>query len=216
MAPLQSLPKSISSRIQTTIQKYPELEMLFRDIAAHIESNPPQSSGQASALASKKRKLESAASAPENEVHDSIADVSFSIPQRKKLKLELGHAIRGSSASGETECGIQCDNVDYCIVLPVPEKAQPQYSFCVLPKQGEDQILFTVPGTTIKPESIKSESPVGLEDTYREVTIRMLNRRLKKEVIEPDKEFASQVAQAHRKGEKAVHVKAFRGSKDGK
>jgi hypothetical protein len=35
-------------------------------------------------------------------------------------------------------------------------------------------------------------------------------------VIEPDeKGFASAVAQPHRKGEKAVHVKAFRGSKDG-
>ena len=47
----------------------------------------------------------------------------------------------------------------------------------------------------------------------------MINESLKpykKRVIEPDKsEFASQIVQAHRKGETAFHVKAFRGSKDG-
>ncbi|KAL9596840.1 MAG: hypothetical protein Q9179_004479 [Wetmoreana sp. 5 TL-2023] len=220
----QSFPPSISSGIQVTIQKYPELEALFRDIATHIQSpgNTAQIDGGTHAPVSKKRKLEvnGDGCAPAGDA-DTIADVSFSIPQRKKLKLELGRNaakghIRGLNAAGEAEFGIRWTDVDYVICLPVPEKAQSQYSFCVLPREGEEQILFTVPGTTVKPDSVKSDLPVGPEETYKEVTIRMLNERLKTKVIEPnDKEFVSQVAQALRKGEKAVHVKAHRGSKDG-
>ncbi|KAL8737491.1 MAG: hypothetical protein Q9181_001621 [Wetmoreana brouardii] len=220
----QSFPPSISSRIQVTIQKYPELDALFRDIAAHIQStsNTAQTNGETHAPVSKKRKLEANDDGyvPADDA-DTIADVSFSIPQRKKLKLELGRnaakgQIRGLNAAGEAEFGIRWTDVDYVVCLPVPEKAQSQHSFCVLPKEGEEQILFTVPGTTIKPGSVKSSLPVGPEETYKEITTRMLNERLKTKVVEPnDKDFVSQVAQAHRKGEKAVHVKAHRGSKDG-
>lgn len=50
---------------------------------------------------------------------------------------------------------------------------------------------------------------------------QILNMCLKEsgagKVIRPDDaEFASATPEAHRKGEKAYHVKAFRGSKDGK
>ncbi|KAL8867685.1 MAG: hypothetical protein Q9174_005502 [Haloplaca sp. 1 TL-2023] len=219
MSYLEIYPPHLLSRVDSAIKKFPELDPLFEEIALHLDriGPKPQSNGEpTTAPASKKRKIESTETIRGDETDDSITDVSFSIPQRKKLKLALGDAIRGvNSANGETECSLSCANVDYCIVLPVPEKAQPQHSFCVFPKEGEDHILFTVPGTTVKPESIKSETSYGPEETYKEVAIKMLNRRLKRKVIEPnEKDFTSQVAQAHRKGEKAVHVKAFRGSKD--
>ena len=211
-------PTHLSSRVDWATKKFPELAPLFQDIAVHLDGVNARCNGDTTtAPAPKKRKIESVETVQHNETYDSIADVSFSIPQRKKLKLALGDAIKGiNSASGETECSLSCENVDYCVVLPVPEKALPQHSFCVIPKEGEDQMLFTVPDATVKPESIKSETSYGSEETYREVAIKMLNRRLKRKVIEPnEKDFTSQVAQAHRKGEKAVHVKAFRGSKDG-
>jgi hypothetical protein len=45
---------------------------------------------------------------------------------------------------------------------------------------------------------------------------RCLEKTLAGKLIEPnDAEFASATPEAHRKGEKAYHVKAFRGSKDG-
>ncbi|KAL8643942.1 MAG: hypothetical protein Q9226_008027 [Calogaya cf. arnoldii] len=217
----QDLPDSLSSRIQTTIRQHPELAGLFQDIATHISTLTATVHTNGHAPTSKKRKLETETSIPDT--FDSIADISFSIPQRKKLKLEISRnsesgAIRGTNAAtGQAEFGIRYSDVDYCICLPVPEKAQPQYSFCVFPTSGDDQLLFSVPGTKIKTEAVESDQPIDEEQTYKDVVIRMMSKRLKKtKVIEPnEKDFVSTIAQAHRKGEKAVHVKAFRGSKDG-
>ena len=221
MQRFQGFPQDLQSRIKTAIQQHPELADLFHDIGTHINTltGPIQTNGQAPT--SKKRKLESDTSTADT--YDSIADISFSIPQRKKLKLEIGHspefgAIRGTNPlTGEAEFGIQYNNVEYCICLPVPEKAQPQYNFCILSTSGDDQLLFTVPGTRIKVQAVHSEQTVGEDQSYKDIAMKMLNKRLKKtKVIEPiEKDFVSTIAQAHRKGEKAVHVKAFRGSKDG-
>ncbi|KAL8770348.1 MAG: hypothetical protein Q9209_003984 [Squamulea sp. 1 TL-2023] len=218
---LQNLPSGLLSRIDTTIKQHPELVELFRDIDTHISTltGPAQSNGPAPL--SKKRKLEAQISAADT--YDSITDISFSIPQRKKLKLEISRntesgAIRGrNTTTGEVDFSIRYSDIDCCICLPVPEKAQPQYSFCVLPTSGDEQLLFTVPGTKIKLETIHSEQPVDEEQSYKDVIITILNKRLgRTKVIEPnEKDFVSTVAQPHRKGEKAVHVKAFRGSKDG-
>ncbi|KAL8808049.1 MAG: hypothetical protein Q9182_000327 [Xanthomendoza sp. 2 TL-2023] len=218
MQDLQVLPQVLASRILDTVKRYPDTTALFQDLINHIHTHPVQTKDQAAP--SKKRKLEIETSTAEE--FDSIADISFSIPQRKKLKLEISRnvkigAIRGTNTTtGEAEFGIRYADIDACICLPVPEKAQPQYSFCVLPSSGDDQVLFTVPGTKIKPEAVDSDISIDPEESYKEATIRILNKRLKRKVIEPDeRDFVSTMAQAHRKGEKAVHVKAFRGSKDG-
>ncbi|KAI4277057.1 MAG: hypothetical protein LQ337_002039 [Flavoplaca oasis] len=217
----QNLPQTISSRIETTVQQHPELLGLFQDIITHISTltRPTQTNGNAPS--SKKRKLEVEPSTADT--FDSIADISFSIPQRKKLKLEISRnsetgAIRGANATtGEADFGIRYSDVDTCICLPVPEKAQPQYSFCILPTSGDEQLLFSVPGTKIRPEAVHTDQPLDEEQSYKDVVMKMLNKRLKKtKVVEPnEKDFASTITQPHRKGEKAVHVKAFRGSKDG-
>ena len=118
--------------------------------------------------------------------------------------------------------------------LPVPEKAQPQYNFCLFPKNGvgtstssdkgtaQDQLVWSVPTTALKPSLCNEEIQVAENESYRDALLQILNSRLSKyrkdikQVIEPnEQEFASELAQAHRKWEKAYHVKAFRGSKDG-
>lgn len=122
--------------------------------------------------------------------------------------------------------------VEHITCIPVPEKAQAQYNFCVFPLNADgintpsddtvpaEQILWTVPNTTLKPTQVSGELSIESDDTYKSLLIRILNRCMspfQKQVVVPnEKEFASQTTQAYRKGEKAVHVKAFRGSKDGK
>lgn len=223
-------PTSLLSRIDQATSKppissQPQLIKLFEDIRKYIESSSatqelPLLNGQAPQ--SKKRKLEADETSSLDQA-DTIGDISFSIPQRKKLKLSLGRNsekgfIRANNpTTGETEFGLPWRDVEYCVCVPVPEKAQPQYNFCIFPRgEGEEQVLFTVPGGKVKAESIHSDVSFDPDESYKSVVIRMLNKRLKRKVLEPDeKEFASQVAQAHRKGEKAVHVKAFKGSKEG-
>lgn len=57
----------------------------------------------------------------------------------------------------------------------------------------------------------------SLAETYQSFLQSALNEKLRHtKVICPDeKEFVSAIPEAHRKGEKAYHVKAFRGSKEG-
>lgn len=122
---------------------------------------------------------------------------------------------------------------EHVVCLPVPEKAQAQYNFCIFPLNGdgtnpvssdgaaasEQQILWTAPNTVVKSTQVSGEITVESEDTYKSLLLRVLNGCLghfgKQVVVPNEKEFASQTNQAHRKGDKAVHVKAFRGSKDG-
>lgn len=219
----KSYPPDLEARALAITKKYhndKDLQHLFLDLAKYIEEVRREGKGKPSATSSphKKRKLD-ATGIPDNDTLDSIADISFSIPQRKKFKLELGGAsLRATNQStGEIECAVEWNKVDYCVCVPVPEKAQPQYNFCIFTQQFDEQILFTVPGTAIKPEAVFTKDlPISEGEAYKDVTIKMLNKRLKRKVIRPnEKDFVSQLAQAHRKGEKAVHVKAFRGSKDG-
>lgn len=124
-------------------------------------------------------------------------------------------------------------SVEYATCLPVPEKAQAQYMFCIFPLNADginnhssednetaEQIMWTVPNTILKTSQVSVELAIETEDTYKSLLLRVLNRCLapfQKQVEMPnEKEFASQTAQVQKKGERAVHVKAFRGSKDGK
>ena len=115
--------------------------------------------------------------------------------------------------------------------MPVPERAQPAYHFVVIPVDSQlapvegtrvqepvvftapvapaKEVFFAVPGVDVKKEG----------DTYDTLIRRVLDNKLAhhgKKVVMPDaREFVSGLVQAHRKGEKAYHVKAWRGSKDG-
>lgn len=175
---------------------------------------------------SKKRKLEGTANAADWDKVQSYSEISFSIPVRKKLKLEVGllpdEGLRGKHGD-EIEVSTKWSAVRSVFCLPVPEKAQAQYNFCVMTEEPEgkiEHILWTVPEAVPKDGVIAPPPPAGLgNSTYRTHLCSIINSALKKHKIsitEPSEvEFASQISQAHRKSEKAYHVKAFRGSKDG-
>ena len=121
--------------------------------------------------------------------------------------------------------------------LPVPDKAQRQQNFVIFtntavawkgfPDNIYDQFVWTMNETQPKdPKDLQvgaeyssSHLSPGNEDTYVTITTRCLNTVLKsigKKVIVPDEnQFASAIPQSHRKGEKAYHVKAHIGSKEG-
>ena len=126
----------------------------------------------------------------------------------------------GKPARRQLMANAYIQQTEHVVCLPVPEKAQAAYNFCVFPKYGDgvtkpppgmpapEPIVWTVPDAEPK----KGD---GATSTLRETIVSTM-RNHKVEVLEPDtSEFVSQIAQAHRKGEKAYHVKAFRGSKDG-
>ena len=214
--------------------KAPEHESLLGDIAHYIKHlqhasshEPLQNSNE---QPSKKRKLEYRPIESERWDKDTVcevADVSFSIPQRKKLKLSINKSasagLHAINASGSSEFGVNWNCVRDIVCLPVPEKAQAQYNFCVLPASTDgiaaDQIVWTVPDSIPKEGTFVGLTASNPGETCRTILITILNEALrsyKKRIIEPDKkQFASQVVQALRKGEPAYHIKAFRGSKDG-
>lgn len=223
---------------------HPDLENLFVDVSRYIITLRGISSSEAD-QPSKKRKLDKGVNGTENRSgvwkhgsYSTIRELSFTIPQRKKLSLDVGNATTGLRATNpttnEVEFGVNWRDVSQIICVPVPEKAQAQYNFCVFPDHGDgvtnasegvlipEQILWTVPNTSPKPGVCSDDVSIGVDETYRSITIGLLNESLiqskghNSRVIEPEStEFASETAQPYKKGDKAVHVKAFRGSKDG-
>ena len=106
---------------------------------------------------------------------------------------------------------------------PVPEKQKRAWNYVVIPHGNDgianmdsgapEQILWTYNELSAR-EAAASTAPPEPDHT-----LTLLEEHLapfKKGVTTPnDDEFASAVPQLHRKGERAYHVKAFRGSKEG-
>lgn len=129
---------------------------------------------------------------------------------------------------------MSCTNsaLEYVFYLPVPEKNQVQHNYVLFPRgtclpsktnpPTEEPLVFTVPATAPKQGTIggpDAGSAAAVSDNYKSLFHWALNRHLKPIGIDitaanPNK-FQSMVRQPHRPSEKAVHVKAFRGSKDG-
>jgi hypothetical protein len=168
-------------------------------------------------------------------VHFECKDVSFTSPLRKKLKLQFVHDAANSKirqirllnqATNAVEYTVRGEDVDAMSCLSVPEKAQRQQSFIVFPRPGTqnqdgsaaEPLVWTMNETKASPEII-SISTKKEEDTFVDVTRRELDAFMaslgKKTVLPDEREFASEIPQSHRKGEKAFHTKAFKGSKEG-
>lgn len=170
--------------------------------------------------------------------YSSIKELSFTIPQRKKLKLEIGDATSGlrgrNPVTDEVEFATRWVDIQHVACLPVPEKAQAQHNICIIPIHGHgittasegtslpDQLLWTIPNAAPKAGICSDDIAIAPEESLKSVIVKLLNDRLSKHkgschgVIEPDdKEFFSGLPQPSRTGQRAVHVKAFRGSKDG-
>jgi len=162
----------------------------------------------------------------------SYAGVSFSMPQRKKFTLELiGKAeggIRAVGATGNVEFTLAWKDVDQVFCLPVPEKAKKQHNFIIVPLHGD--------GVNPVPEELKGTVPEPVVWTFEEATGKnvvegedpgpalmaeaihhcLIEAGTGKRVVFPHAdEFASAIPESHRKGDKAYHVKAHRGSKEG-
>lgn len=162
-------------------------------------------------------------------------DVSVQIPARKKLRVQIVEdtadtskcELRLLNPTNDVEYSIPAESIDQVLCLPVPDKQQRQSHFAVFPKPGAldskgavaEQVLFTLNETSPPASAASTKDPVATEDTYVTVTHRAFTRMLQpygKQVIVPTaSEFASARPQSHRRGEKAYHVNAYRGSKEG-
>ena len=119
---------------------------------------------------------------------------------------------------------------DYICCLPVPDKAARQWNYCIFPVGGDglangsaaDAIVFTIPDGA--PKSASGDAMGSGYDTtsYLSLLADLFNALLKpskarvSSIEVPNEQiFHSALPQSHRKGEKAFHVKAHRGSKEG-
>src|ERR1700761_2037445 len=155
-------------RAETT----PHYAQLFEDIANYhlsVHSNGAVDDEPAS----KRRKLLNGTSvsvtgAQKDQPRQVILearDISFSLPQRKKLHLgiaQYGTDLNGSEttfsiftrnpATNEIDMEIPLSQFAYALKLPVPEKAAKQYNFVFLPKPGAavEPIIWTVNAGPLK------------------------------------------------------------------
>ncbi|RMZ66079.1 Histone chaperone [Pyrenophora seminiperda CCB06] len=232
----------LRKRVHAAIDQDPAQATLFRDISTYILN---QTSQPVAEQVPKKRKLEdshipqndapatsSSLTSAATKAFKTFSAVSFSLPQRKKFVLELldkkDGGIRAVGANGSVEFVIAWKDVDQVFCLPIPEKAKKQHNFIIIPIHGD--------GVAPVPDELKASPPEPIVWTFEEATgknivegedpgpgpmAEAIQHCLKqagtgKHVVFPDAdEFASAVPESHRKGEKAYHVKAHRGSKEG-
>ncbi|KAL2022184.1 hypothetical protein VTK56DRAFT_6013 [Thermocarpiscus australiensis] len=135
------------------------------------------------------------------------------------------------------------EDIEHAFYLPVPDKSQAQYNYVLLPRdsylptakqsggnpgdkhQPLEPLVFTVPATDPKPGSIagpSARSAEAVSDTYSNLFHWALTTWMRSagnhscQLIASDPNvFHSAARQANRPNERAVHVKAFRGSKEG-
>lgn len=231
----------------------PEHARFIEDVTDYVLDTQAQSAGTTagngeSESQTKKRKLDHGLSGASLALHSGkspneinaqfeVREVSFSIPQRKRLHVELSteRIQLKNPATGQYEASEDLRKYSYALRLPVPEKAQKQYNYCLIPEYGEgigrqaantheipaDILLWTMSaGPPKAAQALDVNWANELAASGEQILEGALNIALKSANIEltyPDKdEFASAIPESHRKGETAFHVKAFKGSKDGK
>lgn len=113
----------------------------------------------------------------------------------------------------------------------MPEKNQKQFNFCIIPEYADgitpppegttsyEAMVFTIADGPAKTAFTGTGQPVGngAGETAESFLRKILNENMPNtNVVRPEeRQFVSAMPEAHRKGEKAYHVKAFRGSKEG-
>ncbi|KAL2131517.1 hypothetical protein VTI74DRAFT_4938 [Chaetomium olivicolor] len=134
-------------------------------------------------------------------------------------------------------------DIEHAFYLPVPDKSQAQYNYVLLPRDSYlptakqagsnpsdkqpplEPLVFTIPATAPKPGSVAgtyAKTAEAVSDTYGTLfnwalttSMRSAGNHSCQLIASDPKVFHSPARQPHRPNEKAVHVKAFRGSKDG-
>lgn len=146
-----------------------------------------------------------------------------------------------SSVSGRQRfnrlTNICCAPTEYVFYAPIPEKSQLQYNYILFPRNTAlastktfppadfEPLVFTVPTTAPKPGVVAgyaAQTAAQVSDSYSSLMHWAINSQLQSvgnttaTIVGTDpRVFHSMVRQPHRPNERAVHVKAFRGSKDG-
>ncbi|EGS22561.1 putative chaperone protein [Thermochaetoides thermophila DSM 1495] len=132
--------------------------------------------------------------------------------------------------------------IEHAFFLPVPDKSQTQYNYILLPRDSYlptskasgvssdrqaslEPLVFTVPAAAPKAGSIKGTAAKTAEafaESYSclfhwalTTSLRAAGNESFQLISSDPRVFHSLVKQPHRPNEKAVHVKAFRGSKEG-
>ncbi|KAK1997196.1 Rtt106-domain-containing protein [Colletotrichum falcatum] len=182
-------------------------------------------------------KTSGTANAADEEVLLEIKEISVSVPQRKKYDLcfTANHLYaRAPNTTAPVEGIVYAwEDIEYAFYLPVPEKTQVQHNYVLFPRgtclptktsPEKEALVFTVPSTPPKQGTIagpRASAASAVSDTYRALfdwalTTHLSSAGNRAEIVAADPgKFHSLVRQPHRPNEKAVHVKAFRGSKDG-
>ncbi|KAJ9607873.1 hypothetical protein H2200_007952 [Cladophialophora chaetospira] len=232
----------LRKRIFDAIDVAPQYAPLFEDIANHCLTSQSANGTVVDEPASKKRRLPNGASLPivgtqkdqPREVLLEARDISFSLPQRKKLHLgiaQYGTDINSKDTSfviftrnpstNEVDMEVPLSQFAYALRLPVPEKAAKQYNFVLLPKSGTstEPIIWSVNAGPLKSCSVPNAQLVevapGPEDVLESALGFVLRQFHISLSLPTPEEFSSATPESHRKNDKAYHVKAFRGSKDG-
>ncbi|KAK1239884.1 hypothetical protein MKX08_007326 [Trichoderma sp. CBMAI-0020] len=219
---------------------------LFNEIADHVyerlqeHGEPSQKRRKVGAEAGGSPSSQAALSnAADEAVLLSIAEISVSVPQRKKLEICFTPNHLYARAPGTTAplqgVSYAWRDIEYAFYLPVPDKAQVQHNYIIFPKgtclpsktappPPVEPLVFTVPATAPKQGTIggsESGSAAAVSDNYKSLFHWAFNRRLQAagtsvKIISADpNKFHSTIRQPHRPNETAVHVGGFRGSKDG-
>ncbi|KAK8107561.1 Histone chaperone [Apiospora kogelbergensis] len=170
-----------------------------------------------------------------------VKDISVSVPQRKKFDLcfTAQHLYARLPNTTAPVAGMiyAWKDVEYAFYIPVPEKTQVQHNYIIFPPDSylsslsknstpseTEPLVFTVSAGAPKPGAIggpNASAASAVSDSYSTLFHWAINKCLQAgskgvHVVATDPaKFHSLVKQSHRPKEKAVHVKAFRGSKDG-
>ncbi|KAH7342407.1 hypothetical protein BKA65DRAFT_504028 [Rhexocercosporidium sp. MPI-PUGE-AT-0058] len=172
-----------------------------------------------------------------------IKDISVVVPQRKKYTLCFTsthlYARLPDSKAPAPGISFAWSDIEYAFCLPVPEKTQKQHNYILFPRNSSitpsrpvpgappipEPLVFTIPDGAPKPGTIAgldAAAAAAVSDDTKMLFNWAITTRLKVagkgsiKIIQADEKlFASELKQPHRPGEKAVHVKAFRGAKDG-
>jgi hypothetical protein len=156
------------------------------------------------------------------------ADISSVEPINSKGEVGVDTSIWtvGAQIPGQAmDFELPLADIAHVMKLPVPEKAQKTWNYVLLPRsQGStnahEPILFSITAgskmaagcTTHTPREIQALGPSASGQEKLEKALECAGVK----VTEPNEaDFASATPESHRKTEKAYHVKAFRGSKDG-
>ncbi|KAB8606243.1 hypothetical protein FH972_025873 [Carpinus fangiana] len=151
----------------------------------------------------------------------TVPEVSFSVPMRKKMKVELLAGSDGGLRVVDTktqslEASMTWDEIEQIITVPVPEKAQPAHNFLLVPRDtAQDTFVLTLPDTPATSFAGAGADPSATQPDAFSSSLAAVSHARCSPVAPSADEFLSALTQPHKSSVKPAHAKAFRGSKDG-